>query len=99
MCSRLDRILWQEIVSNCISTHIVLCKQLILGNKILLIVKLYSVVLVKLIIFMTNTLQHLLNFVHEGFNVIYAWSRREIAYKVPYVLKTGFPCRYCTYQV
>jgi hypothetical protein len=72
MCPRLDRILWQEIFS--ISTHRVLCKQLILQNEILLIVKPCSVVLVKLVIFMTNTLQHLLNFVHVGSNVIYAWS-------------------------
>ena len=74
MRPRLDRILWQKFVSNCISTHRVLCKQLIFENKILLIVQLCSVVLVKVVIFMTNTLQHLLNFVHEGSNVIYVWS-------------------------
>jgi len=56
-------------------------------------------VLVKLIICMTNIFQHLLNFVHEGSNVIYAWSWRVIAYKVQCVLKTAFPCKYCTYQV
>jgi deoxycytidylate deaminase len=64
----------------------------------LLIVNPYSVILDKLVIFMKHTLQYVLNFVHKDSNVIHVLSWREIAYKVPSILKTNFPCSYCTYQ-
>jgi len=53
-------------------------------------VKQCPVVLVKLAIFMTNTLHHLLNFVHDVSNVIYVWLWRETSYKVYEYWKLAF---------
>jgi hypothetical protein len=63
----------KKCVSSCISTQSVM-EKVDNENKMLILKKPYCVLLVKLVIFMKNVLQHLLNFVHKHANVIYVWS-------------------------
>jgi hypothetical protein len=99
MCPRPDRILWWEICQQ-LHKYIQCCgNSYYLKLKMLLKMKPYSVVLVKWVIFMKHTFQHLLNFIHKDCNMIPVSSWWETSYKMPCIWKTGFPCRYCTYQV